>query len=63
MQQDDELIKGEEVCRLGKIEKSTLYDWVYKGKIQRVKVGSRNRYVKSYIMRFFGLTAEEVKHE
>ena len=58
-QNTDELIDGDEVCRLLKIKKSTLYDWVYRGRIEVVKVGSLNRFRKSYIVNRFHLVDKE----
>jgi excisionase family DNA binding protein len=63
LSETDELIDGDEVCRLGKIKKATLYDWVCYGEIERIKVGRLNRFRKSYILRRFGLLTEEVPHD
>lgn len=38
---DTKLIKIKDVCRLFQVSKPTIYDWMRKGQLRSVKIGSR----------------------
>ena len=43
------LIKVKEVCRLFQVSKPTIYDWMRKGQLRSVKIGSRRFFLASVI--------------
>ncbi|WP_018629628.1 helix-turn-helix domain-containing protein [Niabella aurantiaca] len=43
------LIKIKDVCRLFQVSKPTIYDWMRKGQLRSVKIGSRRFFLASDI--------------
>lgn len=43
------LLKVSEVCMFFSVSKTTIYDWIKKGKLKRLKVGSRVYFLRSDI--------------
>ncbi len=49
-EQEDEILKMHEVCKLLSVSKPTVYSWIEQGRLKSYKIGSRKFFLRSEIM-------------